>query len=143
MNDESPKIDGRTKRALDTAIARKQVSQESYRAVLAGTLTLREAKAMGRNGAPATGATGGSGGPGTATEMAQSAGAEDTGAVRAPCLCGCGEPVRGRKARFRPGHDMRLYGEIKRNLEKDPLLRNERFTDAQRAYAVERGLKAE
>jgi hypothetical protein len=35
---------------------------------------------------------------------------------------------------------MRLYGELKRNLEKDPLLRNERFTDKQREYAKERSL---
>ena len=35
---------------------------------------------------------------------------------------------------------MRLYGELKRNLEKDPLLRNERFTEEQKAYAKERGL---
>jgi hypothetical protein len=56
------------------------------------------------------------------------------------CLCGCEEPVRGRKSRFRPGHDARLYGKLKRNLEKDPLLRNERFTDEQKAYAKEREL---
>lgn len=34
----------------------------------------------------------------------------------------------------------RLCGELKRNLEKDPLLKNERFTDEQREYAEERGL---
>ena len=153
MTQQDPKVDGRTKRALDMAIARKQVSQESYRAVLAGTLTLQEAKAMGRDGAPATDArpgvkkcrltlTGGRGGPGTARETARSAGT-DTGADRAPCLCGCGQVPRGEKSRFVQGHDHRLFGEIKRNLEKDPLLRNERFTEEQRAYAVERGLIAE
>ncbi len=42
--------------------------------------------------------------------------------------------------RFLPGHDARLHGELKRNLKTNPLLRNERFTDAQRRYAVERGL---
>jgi hypothetical protein len=42
--------------------------------------------------------------------------------------------------RFLPGHDARLHGELKRNLEKDPLLRNERFTEDQREYAKERGL---
>jgi hypothetical protein len=55
-------------------------------------------------------------------------------------LCGCREPVRGRKSRFRPGHDARLHSELKRNLQNDPLLRNERFPNAQRRYAVERGL---
>ena len=53
------------------------------------------------------------------------------------CLCGCGELVTNR---FRPIHDQKLFGELKRNLEKDPLLRNERFNDEQRAYARERGL---
>ena len=143
MTQQNPKIDGRTKRALDMAIARKQVSQESYRAVLAGTLTLQEAKAMGRNGAPATNAAQGSGGPGTATEIPGRGGTEDTDAPARGCLCGCGQVPRGKKSRFVQGHDHRLFGEIKRNLEKDPLLRNERFTEEQRAYAVERGLIAE
>jgi hypothetical protein len=57
---------------------------------------------------------------------------------RRSCLCGCGKTTRG--GRFKPGHDARLHGELKRNLEKDPLLRNERFTEEQRAYARERGL---
>ena len=48
--------------------------------------------------------------------------------------------MRGKNSRFRPGHDARLHGELKRNLEKDPLLRNEGFTDEQKANAKERGL---
>jgi hypothetical protein len=48
--------------------------------------------------------------------------------------------VRGKKSKFRPGHDARLYGELKRNLERDPLLRNDRFTEEQKAYAKDRGL---
>ncbi len=132
MAQEKPKIDGRTKRALDMAIARKQVSQESYRAVLAGTLTLREAKAIGRDGAPATDA---SDGPRRASEGPRE------GRQPRPCLCSCGGTTKG--GRFLPGHDARLHGELKRNLEKDPLLRNERFTEEQKAYAVERGLIAE
>ena len=125
------------------AIARKQVSQESYRAVLAGTLTLQEAKAIGRGDAPATDAAEGLSGPGTATETPVGGGTEDTDAPAHRCLCGCGQIPRGEKSRFVQGHDHRLFGEIKRNLEKDPLLRNERFTEEQRAYAVERGLIAE
>jgi hypothetical protein len=54
------------------------------------------------------------------------------------CLCSCGGMTKG--GRFLPGHDARLHGELKRNLEKDPLLRNERFTEDQREYAKERGL---
>lgn len=53
-------------------------------------------------------------------------------------MCSCGGTTRG--GRFLPGHDQRLFGELKRNLGKVPLLRNERFSDEQRAYAKERGL---
>jgi hypothetical protein len=53
-------------------------------------------------------------------------------------MCSCGGTTKG--GRFLPGHDARLHGELKRNLQNDPLLRNERFTDEQKAYAVERGL---
>src|SRR4028119_705613 len=52
VTEQNPRLDGRTKRALDMAIARKQVGQESYRAVLAGEITLRRAKELGRSGAP-------------------------------------------------------------------------------------------
>ena len=129
------KIDGRTKRALDIAIAKRQVSQDSYRAVLAGEITLQRAKELGRDRGPADTAQG-SGDQDEARTGPRStrAGGTQGGAY---CLCGCGELV---KNRFRPGHDMRLYGELKRNLEKDPLLRNERFTEEQKAYAKERGL---
>ena len=140
MTEQNPKLDGRTKRALDMAIARKQVSQESYRAVLAGTLTLQRAKELGRSGAP-TDTTQGSSGPGRGQETAGTPQEQPTDAPQGTgrsCLCGCGETTRG--GRFKPGHDARLHGELKRNLEKDPLLRNERFTEEQRSYACERGL---
>ena len=131
MTEQNPNLDGRTKRALDMAIARKQVSQESYRAVLAGEMTLQEAKELGRSGAP-TDTPQGSGGPRRASEGPRE------GRQPRPCLCSCGGTTRG--GRFLPGHDARLHGELKRNLEKDPLLRNERFTEEQKAYARERGL---
>jgi hypothetical protein len=131
VTEQNPNLDGRTKRALDMAIARKQVSQESYRAVLAGEMTLQEAKELGRSGAP-TDTPQGSGGPRRASERPRE------GRLPRPCLCSCGGTTRG--GRFLPGHDARLHGELKRNLEKDPLLRNERFTEEQRAYARERGM---
>ena len=142
MTQLTPKIDSRTERALDMAIAHKQVSQESYRAVLAVTLTLREAKTIGRDGAPATDAAQAISGPETTMEITRSAGT-DNGADRTPCLCGCGQTPLGKKSRSIQGYDARLHGELKRNLVKDPLLRNERFTEEQRSYAGERGLIAE
>ena len=140
MTEQNPRLDGRTKRASDMAIARKQVSQESYRAVLAGEITLRRAKELGRSGAP-TDTPQGSSGPGRGQETAGTPQEQPTDGphgTRRSCLCGCGETTRG--GRFKPGHDARLHGELKRNLEKDPLLRNERFTEEQRGYARERGL---
>ena len=142
MTEQNSNLDGRTKRALDMAIARKQVSQESCRAVLAGEITLRRAKELGRSGAPTDAAQG--------TTVQE----EATETLRTPqeqpkdgpqgigrsCLCGCGQRPKSSRSRFVQGHDDRLYGELKCNLEKDPLLRNERFTDEQRAYAKERGL---
>jgi hypothetical protein len=134
------KVHHQTERGARIALAKKQISRASYEAVLAGTITLGEAKELGREGGPeAATSRGGSGvateGPRKGRERPQA----DTGALRT-CLCGCGESVRGKKSRFRPGHDARLHGELKRNLEKDPLLRNERFTEEQRAYAKERKL---
>ncbi len=131
MTEQNPRLDGRIKRALDMAIARKQVSQESYRAVLVGKLTLQQAKELGRSGAP-THTPQASDGP------RQAPSGPREGRQPRPCLCSCGGTTRG--GRFLPGHDARLHGEPKRNLEKDPLLRNERFTEEQKAYARERGL---
>src|SRR5829696_1432789 len=127
------KVHGNTKKAADMALARREISRSSYEAILAGTLALAEAKELGHDGGP--GATTSRGGSGAATEEPRK-GREcpqaGTGTQRA-CLCGCGELV---KNRFRPGHDARLYGELKRNMEKDPLLRNERFNKEQREYAT-------
>lgn len=130
--DEQRKLDGRTRRALDMAIAKRQISQASYRAAIEGKITLQRAKELGRDRGP-TDTAQGSGGQEEARTGPRSA---STGGTY--CLCGCGETTRG--GRFKPGHDARLHAELKRNLQNDPLLRNERFTNEQRAYARERGL---
>ena len=122
---EQKKIDGRTKRGLDVAIAKRQVSQESYRAVLAGEITLQQAKAIGRDGAPAAGTGGATDGPGRATG-ARSASAQ--GSAHTPpqpvsriskndttqeCWCGCQEFTSPNR-RWRPGHDQKAKGIIGR-----------------------------
>lgn len=138
---EQEKLDGRTKRALDMAIARKQVSQESYHAVMRGELSLADAKAIGRDGTPTTGATQGQSGPGTATGAARSVSAGGMqGGTDSPrtCLCGCREPVT---RTFRPGHDAKLRSELAAQIKKgDVLLRSDRITDQQREFAVRHGL---
>jgi hypothetical protein len=125
------KIDGRTKRAADMALAKMQISQESCEAILAGTLTLAEAKELGHDRRPHD-----TGQASNGHEEGRKAPRE--GRTLRRCICSCGGETRG--GRFLPGHDQRLFGELKRNLEKDPLLRNERFDEEQREYARERGL---
>jgi hypothetical protein len=130
------KVHHQTKRAANMALAKEQISRASYEAVLAGTLTLAEAKELRRDRGPDDSGKASSGheeGRKAPREGSQ----EHSRRGAATCLCGCGELV---KNRFRPGHDQKLFRELKRNLEKDPLLRNERFNEEQRAYAKERGL---
>jgi hypothetical protein len=126
------KVHGNTKKAADIALAKRLISRSSYDAILRGELSLADGKALGRGRGPGT--PEGHSGSEEATENPRRA-REPRGRK---CLCGCGGETRG--GRFLPGHDHRLYGELKRNLEKDPLLRNERFTEDQRRYAVDRGL---
>jgi hypothetical protein len=129
------KVHGNTRKAAEMALAKRLISRSSYEAILAGTLTLATARELGREGGPEARTSRGGQDEARTGPRSTRAGGTQGGAY---CLCGCGETTRG--GRFKPGHDARLYGELKRNLEKDPLLRNERFTEAQRAYAKERGL---
>jgi hypothetical protein len=122
------KVHHNTRKAADIALANKQISQESYEAILRGELSLAEAREFWRDRGPDDTGQGSSG-----QEESRK-----TPRKGRECLCSCGGETRG--GRFLPGHDMRLYGELKRNLEKDPLLRNLRFTDEQKAYAKERKL---
>jgi hypothetical protein len=123
--EQNPKIHHMTAKAARTALAHRLISQDSYRAVLRGELSLADAKSLGCDRSPST----------PALEKAQ-----ETPPEAAPCLCGCGQRPKSPRSRFVQGHDHRLYGELKRNLKNDPLLRNERYSYAQRCYAVERGL---
>ena len=123
--EQNPKIHHMTAKAARTALAHRLISQDSYRAVLRGELSLADAKSLWRDRGPSS------------PELEK---VQDMSPEPAPCLCGCGQQPRSPRSRFVQGHDHRLYGELKRNLKNDPLLRNDRFSDSQRRYAVERGL---
>ena len=123
--EQNPKVHHMTAKGARNALAHRLISQDSYRSVLRDELSLAEAKSLGRDRGPST----------PASEKVQESAPDPS-----PCLCGCGQRPKSRNSRFIQGHDHRLYGELKRNLEKDPLLRNERFSDEQKAYARERGL---
>ena len=129
--EKNPKVHHMTAKGARVALAKEQISRASYEAILAGTLSLAEARELGRDRGPHD------------TSQASSGHEEGRKTLREGrtprrCLCSCGGMTKG--GRFLPGHDARLHGELKRNLERDPLLRNERFNDTQRHYAVERGL---
>jgi hypothetical protein len=147
------KIDGRTKRAADIALAKRQISPASYRALIEeGTITLQEAKAMGRDGAPAMDTTLGRSGQGTSTEASRSASGGSGG--RAPdmppqpvsriskddttqeCWCGCQEFTSPNR-KWKPGHDQRGKGIIKRAVKEGKV---GELSDRLREYGAERGL---
>jgi hypothetical protein len=126
-----PKVHGNTKKAADMALARREISRESHKAVHEGKITLAEARELERDRRP-DGTGQASGGHEERRKTPRE------GRTPWRCLCSCGGMTKG--GRFLPGHDHRLYSELKRNVQNDPLLRNERFNDTQRRYAVERGL---
>ena len=148
--EKNPKAHHQTVRGARLALARRQVSQKSYRAVLAGEITLQQAKAIGRDGAPATDIGQSPSGPGTATEISPSAstGGTQDGADRPPqplsriskddrtrsCLCGCRRETRGLFAR---GHDMAMY-----RVAREHLTEGRELSDEQREY-LERSGKME
>ena len=149
MSEQNTKIDGRTKRAADLAIAKRTISRASYDAILAGRIGLVEAKAISRNGAPAADATDG---PGAAAEISRSASAvggqdradtpprpvsrlskDDT---RQLCWCGCEELTSPGK-RWKPGHDQRAKGIIRRALKEGKV---EELSPQLKDYGEEREL---
>jgi hypothetical protein len=126
------KVHHQTERGARMALAKKQISRASYEAILAGTLTLAEAKSLGRDRGPHdTGQA--SDGPGTATETPRRS------RTARRCMCSCGSMTKG--GRFLPGHDAVLRSKLVAQIKKgDVLLRSERITPELRRYAVEHGL---
>lgn len=79
-----------TKKGADMALAKKQISPDSHKAVHAGRISLDEAKNLGREGSPFGPA------PKSASKTDRSR----------DCLCGCQQRTAG--GFFKSGHDMRL-----------------------------------
>ena len=109
---EAHTIDGRTKRALDTAIAKQQVSRESYRAVLEGRLRLAEAKELGRDH-----------GPDGPTKPTTRISKDDR---TRECIA-CGGLTKG--GRFHPGCDAKMH-----RLAREYIRGERELTDEQLAY---------
>lgn len=87
---EANAVHHQTKRGADLALAKKAISPDSHRAVLAGEFSLEEARFLGREGSPFRPA------PKTLSKNDRSR----------DCLCGCGGTSK--TGRFVPGHDQRL-----------------------------------
>lgn len=114
---EEKKVNGNTKLGADLALKRKTISEESYKAVLAGDISLQEAKDLGRNVGP--------------TGPAVRVNKDDRTRL---CMCGCGKSTRGR---FAIGHDARVKGWIIRAVREGTV---DKLTDEQREYGEERDL---
>jgi hypothetical protein len=133
VTEQNAKIDGRTKRAADLAIAKRTISRASYDALLAGRIGLAEAKSIGRDGAPATDNGRASDGPGRPAGRPRSASADggQGGADTPPrplsriskddtrqlCWCGCQE-LTSPNRKWRPGHDQRGKGIIRQAVKE-------------------------
>ncbi len=113
MADEN-KVHGNTKKAADMSLAKKAISPDSHRAVLAGDLSLEEARELGREGSP-FGPT-----PKTANKNDRTR----------ECACGCGERTAG--GVWRMGHDARLPGLVLRAYMGEIELTDEQHEHAQK-----------
>lgn len=87
---EANAVHHQTRRAADTALAKRTISPDSHKAVHEGRISLGEARELGREGSPYGPA------PKTVSKNDRSR----------DCLCLCGNRTRG--GRFIPGHDQRL-----------------------------------
>ncbi len=110
---EEAKAHHATKKAADIAIAKKQISPDSYRAVLAGQISLQDARELGREGSPY--------GP-----APKAISKDDRTPTKTACLCGCGELV---PRTFKAGHDARMFRVARKHLTE-----GREITKEQREY---------
>ena len=106
-----------TVRGARASLAKKEISGESFEAVLAGDLSLEEARELGRNAGP--------GGPAVR--------ADKTDRSR-ECMCGCGRTTNGR---FAMGHDARVKSWIVKAVRTGTL---DELSEEIQQYADERDL---
>ncbi len=128
----TPKVHHQTERGARIALAKKQISRAGYEAILRGELSLAQARELGRDRGPHDTGQASSG---------HEEGRKTPREGRTPrrCMCSCGGMTKG--GAFLPGHDARLRAELVAQIKKgDVLLRSDRITAGQRAFAVRHGL---
>lgn len=123
MTDEeqTPQIHHMQAKAARNALARKEISQESYAAVLAGELSLEEAKSYGREAMQDSP-------PKPQSKMSK----DDTSS---PCLCGCNQMV---PKMFAPGHDMRIVSMSKEHVRGQRQLSPDQLSYAETSGKLDR-----
>ena len=143
QEEKNPQVHHMTVRGARNALAHRQISQESYRAVLRGELSLADAKSLGRGRGPDTPEDHSSPREGQETPGRASA---EQGKDTPPqplsrlskndrsrlCLCSCGRRTKG--GRFIAGHDMRLV-----TYAKEYIRGERKLTEEQIAYVRESG----
>ncbi len=117
---EANAVHHQTRKAADMSLAKKAISPDSHRAVLAGDLSLEEARELGRKGSPF--------GPTLKTA--------DKNDRSRDCLCGCENQTSG--GRFRPGHDMRMVTFAKEYVRGERELTPEQMEYVQESGKVDR-----
>lgn len=122
MTEQDTKVHGNTKKAADMSLAKKEISPESHAAVHEGSLSLEEARNLGRDTGPDTP-------PKPESRISKDDATQE-------CWCGCGEWTKPNR-RWRPGHDQRAKGIIKRAVEAR---KTDELSERLQEYGDERGL---
>ena len=148
--EQNPKVHHMTAKGARTALAHRLISQDSYRSVLRGEISLTEARALGRDrGQHDTGqaSSGREEGRKTSLEGREHPQA-GTGAPPQPisriskedrsrlCMCACGTRTKG--GRFAPGHDVRMVSYAKEYLQGERKLTDEQMTYVRDSGKLER-----
>ncbi len=106
----------RTKKGADLALAKRQISPDSHKAVHEGRIGLDEAKELGREGSPF--------GP-----APKAVSKNDRSRL---CLCGCQQYSKG--GLFAQGHDMRMF-----RIAREHLQEGRDLSEEQREYLDQSG----
>lgn len=116
------KVNGNTVLGADLALKRRAISEESHAAVLAGELSLQEAKDLGQD-------AGANGAPLPTTRISK----DDR--TPEPCMCGCGVRPKRPGSRWIPGHDQRAVRWANAVARGEDVV----LTDEQREYIEQSG----
>ena len=121
MTEQGTRVHHTTRKAADMDLAKRNISPDSHRAVLAGELSLEEARSLGRNAGPS--------GPAVRVNK------DDRIPTKTPCLCGCGESV---PRTFKAGHDQRLVTYAKQYVRGERELTPEQLRYVTKSGKLER-----